>query len=326
MDTEHTVCSRQGQKYKTLVTDIGNQTILSAVMEGKKVNIAAAAVGDGGGSYYMPTHDMTALVREVWRGKAAGVEINSTSANILDVKVVLPGSAGGFTVRECGLYDDTGALIAVGNLPDAEKSVTKDGISASLTILLHIAITNSAALTFSIDPGIDTASATAVAFQIPQTAWRQTNASGICRYSAEISCEEATAAHTPFAILDRTVLSEARRCSLCPSVEAVSGALRFWSSKLPQTDLNGRVLLVGQGCAGGNSESYTLPAATATTLGGVMVKEGSGLRLDNDGQLSVEVASEEELSNTLNETFTKKLLASDDEVAAEFNDIFGASP
>lgn len=122
MDTENVVVTKQDRKYKTLVTDIGKEKMTNAILNGKKVNVVMAAVGDGGGSYYLPTADMTALVHEVWRGAIASKEINSKSSNMVDVKFVLPGTVGGFTAREAALIDDEGDMIAVCNLPDTEKA------------------------------------------------------------------------------------------------------------------------------------------------------------------------------------------------------------
>ena len=156
MDTENVVVTKQDRKYKTLVTDIGKEKMTNAILNGKKVNVVMAAVGDGGGSYYLPTADMTALVHEVWRGAIASKEINSKSSNMVDVKFVLPGTVGGFTAREAALIDDEGDMIAVCNLPDTEKAAIEDGIAAALTILMHIVMTNSDALTFTLDPTTDT--------------------------------------------------------------------------------------------------------------------------------------------------------------------------
>lgn len=55
MDTENVVVTKQDRKYKTLVTDIGKEKMTNAILNGKKVNVVMAAVGDGGGSYYLPT-------------------------------------------------------------------------------------------------------------------------------------------------------------------------------------------------------------------------------------------------------------------------------
>ena len=199
MDTENVVVTKQDRKYKTLVTDIGKEKMTNAILNGKKVNVVMAAVGDGGGSYYLPTADMTALVHEVWRGAIASKEINSKSSNMVDVKFVLPGTVGGFTAREAALIDDEGDMIAVCNLPDTEKAAIEDGIAAALTILMHIVMTNSDALTFTLDPTTDTASAVCVAFTIPHEAWQSAGGAeddeggGTYPCRADVVCDEAHA-------------------------------------------------------------------------------------------------------------------------------------
>lgn len=156
---ETVITVKDSRKYKTLVTDKGNAKIALAVLNGEKINVTTAVVGDGGGTYYSPTPDMTALKHEVWRGDIANKEINAASANMVDVKIVLDGSVGGFTVREIGLLDADGDLIAICNTPDTEKAVILDGIAATLTLIMHVVFTNVDAVEFQIDPSVDNISA-----------------------------------------------------------------------------------------------------------------------------------------------------------------------
>lgn len=157
--SEEIVAVKDSRKYKTLVTDVGNAKIALAALKGEKVNVTTAAVGDGGGAYYVPTPDMTALKNEVWRGDIANKEINAASANMVDVKIVLDGTVGGFTVREIGLIDADGDLIAICNTPDTEKAVILDGIAATLTLIMHVVFTNVDVVEFTVDPSVDNVSA-----------------------------------------------------------------------------------------------------------------------------------------------------------------------
>lgn len=147
--------NENGREYKTLVTATGKNKIAYAVQGGGVVKITQAAVGDGGGAYYVPTSDMTKLRGEVWRGEIAGKWINASSANIVDVKVVLPADVGGFTVREAALFDDKGDMIAVCNVPDTEKAVLTNGTAGTLTIVMHIILTDVEVVEFKIDPRLD---------------------------------------------------------------------------------------------------------------------------------------------------------------------------
>lgn len=155
MADETVIVTKDQRKYKTLVTDVGKAKIADAALNGKKVNIVEIAAGDGGGVYYVPTPDMTALKNEVWRGEISRKEINADSANMIDVRAVLDSTVGGFTVREAGLFDDEGALIAVCNMPDVEKAVILEGISAELEITLHVVFTDVDAVTFQVNPSKD---------------------------------------------------------------------------------------------------------------------------------------------------------------------------
>lgn len=104
------IITTNDSKYKTIVTDVANEKFAKYTIGGPKVNIVTAVVGDGNGAYYMPTPDMTEIKNEVWRGKIAKQEINALSKNMVDVKIILDGNVGGFTVREVGLLDEEGDL------------------------------------------------------------------------------------------------------------------------------------------------------------------------------------------------------------------------
>jgi len=81
--------------YGTIVTDVGTNLITAAVMDGTKVNITTLAVGDGGGAYYQPTPNMTALKNTCWSGPVKSVSVNEDSPNMIDVVAIVPSSVGG---------------------------------------------------------------------------------------------------------------------------------------------------------------------------------------------------------------------------------------
>lgn len=158
--------SRETRTYRSLVTDLGKEKIARAAFFGQTVDIVEAVLSDGGGRYFEPSAAMTELPNIVWRGSIAGSQINAASPNMVDIRVYLDGTVGGFTVRGIGFLDRDGDLIAVGNLPDIEKAVILDGAPATLTILTHLIVTDVEALTFAIDPNVDTVSSGELAAEL----------------------------------------------------------------------------------------------------------------------------------------------------------------
>ena len=130
------------KKYCSIVTDIGEQLMTQAIAEGKKVNISKIAVGDGEGSYYKPSATQTKLKNELWRGDINSCEISSDSQNIIVTKAIIPGEIGGFTIREMGVFDPDGHMIAVGNTPATPKVTIRDGIINEMSLLMEIVLVN----------------------------------------------------------------------------------------------------------------------------------------------------------------------------------------
>lgn len=145
-------------EYGTIITTQGAAIIADCILNGKQLSIEKAAAGDGGGEAVVPTPGQTALVNERWRGEIAGKSLSPTIPNMIDVKIVIEDTAGGFTIREMGLYSDTGVLIAVCNTPATEKVSISGGVSGKLTMLMHIVVADASVLDFVINPSLDTVS------------------------------------------------------------------------------------------------------------------------------------------------------------------------
>lgn len=146
------------ENFYTILTRVGLAKIANSQVTGKKVDLSFIAVGDGGGNYYNPTIDVTRLKREVWRGNIGSVANDETNNNWIVVETVIPAVDGGFFVREVGLFDDAGDLIAIGKYPETYKPVLADGSAKDLYIRMIIEVSNASAVTLKIDPAIVLAS------------------------------------------------------------------------------------------------------------------------------------------------------------------------
>lgn len=144
--------------YGTIITSEGAAIIADCILNGTLLVISEAAAGDGNGAYYQPTVNQEHLVHECWRGEIAGAELNPSTPNMIDVKIVIDDEVGGFTIREMGLFSDDGTLIAVCNTPDTEKVAISGGVSGKLTMVMHIIVADISVVDFTINPSLDTVS------------------------------------------------------------------------------------------------------------------------------------------------------------------------
>lgn len=141
------------QRYGTIVTDVGKGLIAEALAKGEKLSITKAAVGDGGGTYYMPNPGMVELKRQIWSGGINSVEIGE-STNTIEVTAVVPSHVGGFTIREIAVYTDSDDIFAICNTPDTEKVLITSGAIGEMEIKIRIEVSNTDVITFVVDPNI----------------------------------------------------------------------------------------------------------------------------------------------------------------------------
>lgn len=145
-------------QYGTLITTIGLAQIANAQITQTKVGLEYIALGDGNGAHYVPTQNQTALVHEVWRGPIAELSIDPTNSNRIIVDAVIPVTAGGFTIREIGVFDDKNQLIAVGQYPEKYKPQLSEGVSEETIIHFVIETNNADVVKLTIDPTVIIAS------------------------------------------------------------------------------------------------------------------------------------------------------------------------
>jgi len=140
--------------FYTLPTALGEAKIANAIALGTQVNISELAVGDGGGSLPTPDSDRTALVNELHRAPINRIEVDDENPNWIVVEQILPPDVGGWTVRELGLLDDNGNLIAYGNYPETYKPVLSEGSGRTQTIRFVMQVSDTAAVTLKVDPSV----------------------------------------------------------------------------------------------------------------------------------------------------------------------------
>ncbi|HAL6604871.1 TPA: phage tail protein [Escherichia coli] len=139
-------------KFKTVITTAGAAKLAAATVPGgKKVTLSAMAVGDGNGKLPVPDAGQTKLVHEVWRHALNKVSVDNKNKNYIVAELVVPPEVGGFWMRELGLYDDAGTLIAVANMAESYKPELAEGSGRAQTCRMVIIVSNVASVELSID-------------------------------------------------------------------------------------------------------------------------------------------------------------------------------
>ena len=139
-------------KYKTVITKAGAIKLAAAtVPNGKKVNFTAMAIGDGGGTLPVPDASQTKLVNEVWRHTLNKISQDNKHQNYVIAELLIPPETGGFWMREMGLYDDTGTLIAVGNMAESYKPELAEGSGRAQTVRMVIMVSDIESVELTID-------------------------------------------------------------------------------------------------------------------------------------------------------------------------------
>ncbi|EJH3412465.1 tail fiber protein [Escherichia coli] len=140
------------RKFKTVITDTGAKKLAQAAApDGKPVRLTHMAVGDGGGTLPTPDSKQTRLVHEVWRHTVNRVILDAAHQNRIIAELVIPPETGGFWIREIGVFDEHGDLIAVGNTAESYKPAVAEGSGRAQTFRTILTVSSTATVALTVD-------------------------------------------------------------------------------------------------------------------------------------------------------------------------------
>ncbi|MDC7032709.1 tail fiber protein [Escherichia coli] len=140
------------RKFKTVITDTGAQKLAQAAApDGKPVRLTHMAVGDGGGTLPTPDSKQTRLVHEVWRHTVNRVILDATHQNRIIAELLIPPETGGFWIREIGVFDENGDLIAVGNTAESYKPIVAEGSGRAQTFRTILTVSSTATVALTVN-------------------------------------------------------------------------------------------------------------------------------------------------------------------------------
>jgi len=141
-------------KYYAILTNQGAAKLAAATALGTQIHITQMAVGDGNGSLPTPDATQTQLLNQKRIGAVNTLTVDAANANQVIAEQVIPENEGGYWIREMGLFDDDGVLIAIANCPETYKPLLQEGSGRTQTIRMALIVSSTAAVTLKIDPSV----------------------------------------------------------------------------------------------------------------------------------------------------------------------------
>lgn len=141
-------------KYFAILTNQGAAKLANATALGTKLNLTQLAVGDGNGVLPTPDAAQTKLINQKRIKPLNVLSVDPNNSSQIIAEQIIPENEGGFWIREIGLYDDEGVLIAVANCPETYKPQLQEGSGRTQTIRMILIVSSTSAVSLKIDPAV----------------------------------------------------------------------------------------------------------------------------------------------------------------------------
>ncbi|EFT2202066.1 phage tail protein [Salmonella enterica] len=141
-------------KYFAILTNQGAAQLANAAALGTKLNLTQMAVGDANGTLPTPDPSQTKLINQKRIAPLNLLTVDPANTSQIIAEQIIPENEGGFWIREIGLYDDDGILIAVANCPETYKPQLQEGSGRTQTIRMILVVSSTSAITLKIDPAV----------------------------------------------------------------------------------------------------------------------------------------------------------------------------
>lgn len=141
-------------KYFAILTHQGAAKLANATALGTTLNLTQLAIGDGNGTLPVPDAAQTRLINQTRIAPLNALSVDPENPSQIVAEQIIPENEGGYWIRELGLFDDEGVLIAVANCPETYKPQLQEGSGRTQTIRMVVVVSSTAAVTLKIDPSV----------------------------------------------------------------------------------------------------------------------------------------------------------------------------
>lgn len=193
-------------KYLALLTNIGAAKLAKATALGTKVEITQLAVGDGNGVLPTPNPAQTALVHERRRAPLNMLTVDPANVSQIIAEQVIPEDVGGWWIREIGLFDKDGDMVAIANCAETYKPQLQEGSGRVQVIRVILIVSSTEAVTLKIDPAVVLATRQYVDSQLRAHEQSRnhpdasTTEKGFVQLSSSVTSDSESQAATPKAV------------------------------------------------------------------------------------------------------------------------------
>lgn len=144
----------QNSQFMAILTAVGEARLANSQALGIAWNITQLGVGDGNGAEPIPDRLQTTLLNERRRAPLNQLKVDPNNASIIIAEQVIPEDVGGWWIREIGLYDEAGDLVAVANCPPTFKPQLAQGSGRTQVVRLNLLVSSTQSITLKIDPSV----------------------------------------------------------------------------------------------------------------------------------------------------------------------------
>jgi phage-related tail fiber protein len=142
------------QQFFGILTQAGENKDANAKALGLPLVLTELAIGDGNGNVPVPDRLRTSLVNQVRRQPINQISKDPNNANQIVIEQVIPENEGGWWIREMGLYDKDGDLIAICNCPPSYKPQLAEGSGRTQVVRMVLIFSSAATVQLKIDPSV----------------------------------------------------------------------------------------------------------------------------------------------------------------------------
>lgn len=144
----------RNSQFMAILTNVGAAKLADANALGIPWNLTALGVGDANGTDPVPSATQTKLINEQRRAPLNQLRVDPVNAAVIIAEQVIPADVGGWWIREIGLYDSDGDLVAVSNCAPSFKPALDQGSGRTQIVRMNFIVSSINNIVLKIDPAI----------------------------------------------------------------------------------------------------------------------------------------------------------------------------